>query len=299
MTRPFNFPKEKQQCVFCGRKRVSINRQRLLVCPYHIRSLKKYSQYEVIKIYEEILAGHRKQFPLGFWKFDGKRHAKILIRYLIEEKLRLKNIERFPSWFTRFFLQEYKLLSMLHVGFHSLHAVINNAYPGRFKPWQMAYISENYWKQQKHRIEAVHWLIHERLHIRRLGDVPKNLTSASFYEHNLGGILDNFHKRWYFDAIEEAYPGRFHPWEFRWAPKRYWEGEQGKRHVREATKWLIEEKLKIPISQIPTTITTRFLRKHRLTRVLVACNNSPAVVIENAYPGRFKPEEFRRRRKNR
>ncbi|MBI2548779.1 DUF4046 domain-containing protein [Candidatus Woesearchaeota archaeon] len=296
MTRPFNFPKEKQQCVCCGRKSTGKNKQRLAVCEFHNQTIKKYSRYEVIKIYEKVLAGYRKRFPVSFWKFDGKRHARILIRYLIEEKLRLKKREQIPLRLTYDLLREYKLLSIYLTCFQSLYTLLDNAYPGRFKPWEFEVTTRGFWRGKEgreHAKAALRWFVEKRLKIP-LHEVPLHINIKTLTAHGLSGLLGRttpYQSQW--ELVNDTYPGLFKPWDFKVIKRSYWQGEQGKRHIREATKWLIEEKLKIPLDQIPTTITVYHFKKHRLNGALSVCGNSPAAVIENAYPGLFKPWDFK------
>lgn len=293
MTRPFNFPKEKKKCVFCGHTKGGTNKQYLPVCYEHKQTLKRYSKYEIIKIYEEVLAGSRKKFPRNFWSIDGKRHAKILTIYLIEGKLGLKGIQKFPMWFNRALVQKYQLLGLFMCGHQSVHAVVDNAYPGKFKPWQMGVVPIGYWKKKTHRTAAVRWMIHERLHIKRLEDIPKRVTLAAFRQHHLKTILV-YCGGGYFGAIEETYPGRFKPWQFITSGRGFWQGKRGKQHAKEALRWLVEKKLKIPRHEIPLHLTRKTLKANGLGSMPISASyHSLWVVVDNVYPGRFKPWEFK------
>jgi hypothetical protein len=86
----------------------------------------------------------------------------------------------------------------------------------------------------------VKWLIEERLKWSD-EEIKSKLSQETFKENGLNGVLRYFNSSPY-QAMEAAYPGRFKKWEF--TQMGMWEGEEGLKLAKEATRWLIEKKLK-------------------------------------------------------
>ena len=96
----------------------------------------------------------------------------------------------------------------------------------------------------------------------------------------------------YYEVIDNAYPGRFKPWQFQQVTGKYWDGEEGKKRAIEAVKYVIEEKLKIPLKEIPIQVNIHFFSQHSLRGVFSLFGQSPFQVVEAVYPGVFKPWQF-------
>ena len=65
-------------------------------------------------------------------------------------------------------------------------------------------------------------------------------------------------------AIENAYPGKFKPWEVARVPKKIWNMET----AREATIWLIEEKLKWSDEDVKEKLTLNTFKENSLKSML-------------------------------
>ncbi|MBD3189596.1 MAG: hypothetical protein GF308_03080 [Candidatus Heimdallarchaeota archaeon] len=123
-----------------------------------------------------------------------------------------------------------------------LFKAIDYAYPGQYKPWHFRKM-RNVWvgeKGRKNSIEAIKEMI-KTLAID-LEDLPKVISIQTFADYGLLGMLSRIYGSSPYKAINAAYPGRFHPWEFKLA--NYW-SQQNIATARKATKWLVEEKLKL------------------------------------------------------
>ena len=69
--------------------------------------------------------------------------------------------------------------------------------------------------------EATIWLIEEKLKWSD-DDIKEKLSANIFEKNSLGGMLAIlFNDNSYF-AIENAYPGKFKPWELSGTPKYFW-----------------------------------------------------------------------------
>ena len=60
------------------------------------------------------------------------------------------------------------------------------------------------------------------------------------------------------------------------------------------TKWLIEEKLKLTDEEIKEQLSAKLFLTNGLSSVLQQCfNGSPYQAINETYPNKFKPEDFK------
>ena len=67
---------------------------------------------------------------------------------------------------------------------------MENAYPGKYKPWQLHYTTKMYWNLETAK-EATKWLIEEKL-MWDNEDVKKYLSLEIFYENGLRYIYQNY-----------------------------------------------------------------------------------------------------------
>lgn len=244
----------------------------------------------IIEIYKEILSGDRGRFPNGIWKRpDAKENAKKCVRYLIEDKLQWseENIKENLSVKT---FRAYKLFPMLCECFDSSpYKAICSIYPNKFKQWEFRIVSNNYWNKE-HGIEATKCLIEEKLKLTDK-ELKEQLSVKLFIDNDLANMLNSCFENSPWKAIEATYPNRFKPWEFSSIPRSYW----NKENSIKATRWLIEEKLKLSDEQIKESISTKIFRDNNLGGMLsMRYNSSPWDAINTVYPGRFKPWEFKR-----
>lgn len=230
----------------------------------------------------------------------GLRMAKHAVRWLVEEKLKIQE-EEVPSKIKKSTFEGYRLGGMLSICFdNSPYDAVNHAYPNKFKPWEFK-SPNSYWQGDEgrnHATEATKWLIEEKLGIPTK-KIPDVVTQNMFYGHNLSGMLTTVYDGSPYKAIEDAYPGRFKPWEFKITPNGIWTGEHAYGNAAEATRWLVEEKLQIPIEDIPQKIRKNSFIEHGLSGMLSNLfGDSPYRAIDNAYPGTFSPHNFRGKHKS-
>ena len=120
-------------------------------------------------------------------------------------------------------------------------------------------------------------------------DIKNKLSRNTFRENSLNGMLNYLFNNSPYRAIENAYPGKFKPWEVTRVSKKFWNVETAK----EATIWLIEEKLKWSDEDIKQKLSAKIFIQNSFTSILNDLfNGSPYLIIENAYPGKFKPWEL-------
>ncbi|GMA63797.1 hypothetical protein GCM10025859_42370 [Alicyclobacillus fastidiosus] len=125
-----------------------------------------------------------------------------------------------------------------------------------------------------------------------LKDLHK-ITIKTFIDYKLGSVVNKIYRGSPWAAIQDAGFGPFHPWEIHQVPNGYWKGENGRIHAITATKWLIEEKLRIPVEAIPSSVRSLHFKQNGIETMLKdVFSGSPYQAIEAAYPGIFKCWQF-------
>ena len=90
---------------------------------------------------------------------------------------------------------------------NSPYSAINNVYPGKYKPWQFANVPNSYWTKET-AAEATRWLIEEKLKWSE-EELLKKLSTKTFYDNGLIGMLNNVFDSSPYAAINNAYPGKY------------------------------------------------------------------------------------------
>ena len=247
----------------------------------------------ISKYYLEEVLAKGKQFPKGVWNCNEKYdNAKEVTKTLIEKVLKWSDDEIKRKLSANIFIQNslYGMLVILFNG--SPYLAIENAYPGKFKPWELPCVSNSFWNLKTAK-EATIWLIEEKLKWND-DDIKEKLSANTFIKNSLTSIISLFNGSPYL-AIENAYPGKFKPWELPSVPKKNW----NVKTAREATIWLIEEKLKWSDEDVRRNLSKNTFKENSLRGMLnLLFNGSPYLAIENAYPGKFKAWEFAKVPKN-
>lgn len=252
-------------------------------------------QDTVIHLYEDVYQKHRHAFPPHFFiGKEGMCYAAVITRYVLEQKVKW-NREQICSSISHGFFARYRLAGMLNTYFKkSIFAALDNAYPGEFHPWEIVHARRMlfigpFGHQMARR--AVHWMVFEKLKFTE-HDLNK-ITVKTFSHHGLGDMLYNVYQGSPLLALQDAGMYSYHPWEMQHTPNGYWKGEVGLTHAVEAVKWLVEEKLRVPIDEIPSRIRFRHFAESGLgTMIKSVFNGSPFQAMDAAYPGQFKKWQF-------
>ncbi|MBZ9626348.1 hypothetical protein G9F71_026440 [Clostridium sp. FP2] len=236
----------------------------------------KYDLYKssAIEIYKMVLRGDLKKFPAYFLQRpDADKNAMEIIKYLLEEILKWSSNDIKKKLSQSIFV-ECKLNGMLHqVHNQSPFEAFNAAYPNRFKSWELGCVPKNYWELDSG-IEATKWLIEEKL---------------KYLENGLDGMLKMLFNASPYEAINTTYPNKFKNWEFTKSPRNYCTVETG----IEATKWLIEEKLKWTDNDIKKYISLDIFTINGLRGMLQGVyNGSFFNAIDSTYPNKFNQWEL-------
>ena len=223
----------------------------------------------------------------GCW-YDDKNKIDA-IRWLIEDKLKLTDEELKEQLSVKLFVDN-SLGGMLALYFdNSPFKAIESAYPNKFKPWEFNQVPQSYWNDINNGIEATRWLVETKLKLTD-SELKEQLSRKLFADNGLSGMLQYCFDFSPFKAIDAAYSGKFKPWEFNIVSKGYWDNIS---NGIEATRWLIEEKLKLTDEELKKQLSIKLFTDNGLGGMLSTCfNSSPFEAINTAYPGKFKPWEF-------
>lgn len=213
-----------------------------------------------------------KMSPMGIWK--DKDNIIKATKWLIEDKLKLTD-EELKECLSQKLFYENGLRGMLGVLKDSPYEAINLAYPNKFKPWEFKQVSNNYWDDKHNGIKAVKWLIEEKLQLAD-EELKKILSYEIFTNYGLKGMIMQCFNDSPYEAINLAYPNKFKEWEFNNSPINYWTVENGIK----ATKWLIEDVLKLNKDELSTINRQTFI-DYGLGGMLYICfNNNPQKAIK-------------------
>lgn len=151
----------------------------------------------------------------------------------------------------------------------------------------------NFWKGQEglnNAIACSKYLIED---ILKLDEhmIKEQLSSKLFFNNRLGSMLQYCFAASPFKAIETIYPNRYKPWEFNIAPSHLWKDTNNGIN---ATKWLIEEKLKLTDEQVKEQLSRDLFERNGLRGMLRHCfKDSPYLAISSAYPNRYNKCDFK------
>ena len=166
---------------------------------------------DAVTIYKMVLKGDIiTRFPIGFWrKSQSKENAAKCLRFLIEEILKY-NEEELKSNYSKHIFLNNKLSGALKYCFNdSPYKAINYIYCGKFKEWEFKNVPLNFWDDEINRIYAIKWLIKDKLLLNDDNELLNNLSTQSFIDNGLNGLLKNYFNGSVYEAVNAVYPNRF------------------------------------------------------------------------------------------
>ena len=124
-------------------------------------------------------------------------------------------------------------------------------------------------------------------------EIPRRITVRDFHQHGLSKLLDLFSQNLP-QVIENAYAGRFQPWEFS-EQEDLWKSSNALELAREATFWLIRDRLQWDLDSAPSKLTRRHFINNGLGTMLgMLFNHSPFLALENAFEHLKNDEIFQK-----
>lgn len=176
---------------------------------------------------------------------------------------------------------------LLHCNNSPPYIALESVYPNKFK--QREFRIRGMWQGKKGKKlarEATRGLIEEKLKISQ-EDIPLKVSSKTFIDNGLGGMLSKGFDHSLFRTFDNAYPNRFKKWQFKVRGIR--RGVEGQEIAIESTKWLIEKILRIHYKDIPKKIDKNTFIENGLGGMLNKIyNDSVNRAIMKAYPDKLK-----------
>ena len=250
---------------------------------------------EDIKNIIETILDKNGEIPAFIFQDEGAAElwAKASVRLALERlKNRIKKADDIPDNFNEDFVRNAGLEQVYMWADQSLFNMVELVLPGKFRAWQFGETEK--WLEKNELAfcarDALEWLMSERLGCSR-GDLPNLLNRQVFKDNNLYELLSHFDDS-AFKLVNIVYPDVFKQWQFVEEEPLIWFHEDRFETAKAATKWLVEERLGLPIEEVPKRISIREFHLNGLSKLLDLFNQNLYQVIENAYPERFKPWEF-------
>src|SRR5207248_1212340 len=181
------------------------------------------------------------------------------------------------------------LLSRVYNG--SPFAALQDVYPD-LRPWLVGTEAPHgYWAGRDGRLhvrEALHWVVEQvGLHKAPPAKVADVVDQALFIRMGLSGMMGIVYGNSPYAALSDIFPD-LRPWQMRnGVPKDYWQGDEGRQHAREATRWLLEQyglQDEDP-NELAAVVEEETFIKHGLYGMLsIVYNGSPYNVLADIFP---------------
>ena len=225
---------------------------------------------------------------------DLKTCAREALMWLMNDKLQCSRGD-IPSLLNKQVFIDNGLEALLDKFDGSCFRLVDQVYPGIFKQWQFVEEEQLLWFQENRMqiaAEATKWLIEDRLGIP-YEDIPKRISIREFHMNGLSKLLDLFNQN-LFHVIDNAYKDQFKPWQFN-EQAEIWKSSNSLEIAKQATQWLISEKLHITNEKAITYLTRRHFISNGLGQMLGSLfNHSPFRALENLMPELKTNEAFQK-----
>ena len=189
---------------------------------YTVEEINKYNAYRIkidLKLHEYIISKYTpsisyilelaypgkfniwefdKRIPKNYWK--NKNNIIRAMKWLMEEKYNIF-IDSSRRLTTDIF-RKYGLDKLLKI--YSIYELVELAYPGEFKPWEICKAPKGYWTRET-AIEAFRWLIEDILKYQP-NEIKKKLKLDSIINYGLLTPFINIFNRSKSQIIEALYP---------------------------------------------------------------------------------------------
>lgn len=236
-------------------------------------------------IYNLVIERKLPTFPPGYWCSlsvdEGKEVALELLKYLIEEKLKLTRDEILNN-ITKEFILNNKLWTPCKLYFgRSAIKYVMALYKNQYRAFEFnnSRIPQGYWSKSENRVEAIKWLLEEKLKWS-LDDIKEKFNRSMLFEYGLGTLTTYYTSS--IDIINEIYPNEIHCWELKRSSvsPNYWE-IRGNRVI--AVRWLVKEKLKFNKEQIINELSIEHFSENKLSTLICDYYNKSisAAIIES------------------
>ena len=255
-----------------------------------MQKLYRNSPYEVLSLLypNQFMPWELHEAPTKIW--HDKKNRLLAMDWLINTKLKWSR-EDIINKYNNQVLIDNNLGGLLSEGGKgSSFALLNEFMEGEFNSWQLKASGSplNFWKDKNNRVFAIRNMIEN---ILKWDDsqVKKYLNQDTFKKHRLQGLLDGFYNGSPFKALEEAYSGKYLPWELSCVPIGFWERKENRIN---AVKWLFEVRLNWSVDDIKQKVSQNIFKENGLVSLLGKQKGGLYTIISEAYPNEIHEWEL-------
>ena len=230
-----------------------------------------------LEVYSLVVNGDLKKFPNGY---ITKESMKEILRQVILEKLHMSR-EEICHTISYPYLRKYKLGGTRRAFNSSIFSLITYCFPEfDIRYWELNKVEDGFWEKEKNRKEFMIWLAEkEGIYLNSIHDLTK--INAKLIQ-KYGGSKAIKYGGGVYELIKLVAEVDVKEWQVIKMP--VWTEEK----VRNAVKWLVEERLKWTKEQVVDGISANVFYDNDLGGMLKRyCNHSPLRALQIAYLGEY------------
>ena len=230
-----------------------------------------------LEVYSLVVSGDLKKFPNGY---ITKESMKEILRQVILEKLHMSR-EEICHTISYPYLRKYKLGGTRRAFNSSIFSLITYCFPEfDINYWELNKVENGFWEKEENRKDFMTWLAEkEGICLDSIPDLTK--IDAKLIQ-KYGGSKAIKYGGGVYELIKLVAEVDVKEWQVIKMP--VWTEEK----VRNAVKWLVEERLKWTKEQVVDGISATVFYDNDLGGMLKRyCNHSPLRALQIAYPGEY------------
>lgn len=147
------------------------------------------------------------------------------------------------------------------------------------KPWEYVKVRPNFWEDKANQKEFVLWIAKKENLDATTKEGLRKITAATINRYR--GSKPMVYAGGLYELLDTVSPGKYKKWEI--IKMVSWSQQE----IIDATKWLIEEKLKYTPEQVCKIKVADFAKNNLDGMLQKACNHSILKALELAYPGKY------------
>ncbi|MGE6366014.1 hypothetical protein ACQKD9_19890 [Bacillus paramycoides] len=220
--------------------------------------------------------------PKNYWTRENSLEC---LRYWIKEKDKLTR-NQLLNTYNRNWLKERHLDSPFQTYWNSSpYKMLDAAFPGQFKPWDLRKTPHNYWNSKRKSLKVFKRIIKE-LNMSN-DDIKLHYSLRWIIQHGLRTPLTKFFDDSPYKMLNAAFPEQFKPWDLNDAPNKTW---TNKEKTIEIIKNEIE-KSELSITDLLQIGVRKWMKDNKLSSPFnIYWNSSPSQMLSELYPEEFIDE---------